>query len=277
VADFRDPWVGLYLREPPTAWHRARQAALERAVLGAADVTLVASRTHAAAAGARSLATPRRVEWLPNGFEPAGAGGPRPVAATDRSAGGGRCTLVWTGTLSQMPDAEVLFEALHELFARHPEARRTLRVRFLGPYDSNAEDRALALGLAGIVEFAGPRPHAETRAAQAGADALLLWKPRGMPTMVPGKLYEYLDAGRPVLAVLEADDEAAHLVRRAGGEVTPPGDRTALAAALERRWRARVAHGPTAPARPDWLEEHARPRLAARLARLLDGLAEGRR
>jgi len=33
VADFRDPWMGLYHRTPPTAWHRARHATLERRVL----------------------------------------------------------------------------------------------------------------------------------------------------------------------------------------------------------------------------------------------------
>lgn len=272
VADFRDPWIGLAFRTPPTAWHRARQAAMERSVLEGADLVLAASRTHAEGAGRASGATPRRVVHLPNGFEPGGAAAAAPADAP-AAAAGARFRAVFTGTLSQMPDAEVFLDALHEVLARHPEARRRLRVTVAGPYDSGYEDRAVALGLTGIVEFRGPVSHAESRALQRDADLLLLWKPRGAPTMVPGKLYEYLDAGRPLLAVLEDGDEAAGLALDGGAERVAPGDRAALAAALGRRWRAWAAGERPAPARPGWLDGHARPRLAARLAAELDALA----
>ncbi len=272
VADFRDPWIGLTFRDPPTAWHRARQAALERAVLEGCDLALTASRTHADTIGKISGGRPRRVVHLPNGFEPDdGAPSPAGGAAAPPAA---RFSVVYTGTLSQMPDTEVFLEALHEVLARRPEARRRLRATLAGPFESGYRDRAVALGLTGIVEFTGPRPHAETRTLQRDAALLVLWKPRGLPTMVPGKLYEYLDAGRPVVALLARDDEAADLVRRSGGTVVEPGDRMALAAEIERRyaaWHAGAAAAP--PARPAWLEEHTRARLAARLANLLGELA----
>ena len=272
VADFRDPWVGLYFRDPPTSWHRRRQAALERRVLDQADRVLVASRTHARDVGSRSGARvdAARLLHLPNGYEPDEAPGGEAAADPEHF------TLVFTGTLSQMPETGTLFEALHDLFARRPEARRRIRVRLVGPFDADYADRAMALGLAGIVEFTGPRPHQETRAMQRGADALLLWKPPHTPTMVPGKLYEYLDAGRPLLALLEADDEAAEMVRSAGGDVTPPGDRAAAAAWIERHYQAWKDGVRSTLARPKWLAEHRREALAGRLAALLDGLVRER-
>jgi len=277
VADFRDPWIGLYFRDPPSAWHRARHAALERAVLEDADVVLTASRTHAEGIGSRSGGRPRRVIHLPNGFE----SGDAPIPAADSPEGGARddehFRLLYTGMLSMMPDAEVFLDALHEMLAKRPEARRKLRARFVGPYESGYQDRSIALGLKGIVEFSGPLPHAETRALQRAADALLLWKPRNFPTMVPGKLYEYLDSGRPVLAVLSEEDEAASLVARAGGERIAPGDRMALAASLERRYLEWRSGAVRRTPRAEWLEEHTRARLAARLADVLDGLAGGKR
>lgn len=282
IADFRDPWIGLHFRTPPTPWHRARHRAMERAVLSRADLVLTASRTHAdrIVAGGDS---PRALEHLPNGFEAheafdAGGGSSGAVSA----GGSGPSTrasfrLVFTGTLSLMPDANTLLEALRVWLDRAPEARERVSVTLAGPYDTSYEARAEALGLSAVVRFPGALAHAESRALQKSADALLLWKPpgEGYATMVPGKLYEYLDASRPVVALLPSDDEAASLVRRAGGTVLPPGDVSALARELETRYMAWSKDGRAPDARPDWLDGHARPALAARLAARLDGLTGG--
>lgn len=282
VADFRDPWVGLQFRTPPTAWHRARQAAMERRVLASADLVLAASRTHAddlrrrAAGGAADAVTLNgRLEHLPNGFEPAADPPASEAAAEPLSPDAFH--LVFTGTLAQMPDADVFLEALHDVLARRPEARRRVRARIAGPYEGSHADRATGLGLTGIVRFTGPLAHGATRDLQRAADVLLLWKPRGAGyrTMVPGKLYEYLDAGPPVLAMLDPSDEAAGLVRMAGGEVVPPGDRGPLAEAIERRYLAWKEGQRPRPERPAWLADHTRAALAARLARLLDTMARG--
>lgn len=269
VADFRDPWIALRFREPPTAWHRARHEAMERRVLSGADLVLAASRTHRDEIAAGGVA--RRAEHLPNGFEP-------DPPATPVAPDPDHFRIAFTGTLSLMDDAGTLLEAVHDVLARNGEARRRLRADLAGPYDLDYEDRALALGLTGIARFAGPVAHAGSRALQRAADVLLLWKPRGAGyrTMVPGKLYEYLDAGRPVVAMLPERDEAADLVRRAGGVVLPPGDRAALARELETRYMAWKERGRAPDDRPAWLDEHARPHLAGRLAGLLEGLTGGR-
>ncbi len=271
VADFRDPWMGLEFRTPPTAWHRGRQRRLESRVLAGADRVLAASRTHADALRRRFIASgadPAKVVHLPNGYE-AGDDAPVPFTPDPTSF-----RLVYTGMLSLMPDIEVCLEAVHDVLARVPEARQRMRARLLGPFDANLEHRARALGLTGIVEFAGPRPHAESRAAQAGADVLLHWQPHAFPTMVPGKLYEYFESGRPVLAVLDPATEAAALIREAGGTVVAPGDRDALAAEIERRYVAWASGVTTPTRRPEGLEAHRRDRLAARLAGVLDELVE---
>ncbi|MEO5618850.1 MAG: glycosyltransferase [Candidatus Eisenbacteria bacterium] len=270
LADFRDPWIGLYLREPPSAWHRALQAALERRVLEGADRVLVASRTHAEQLGERCGARPRAVTHLPNGYTPDEGGSEVPPAAE----AGPHFVAAFTGTLSMMPETEVFLEAVHELLARRPEWRRRFRARLAGPFDLGYQDRAVALGLRGIVEFTGPLTHAESRALQRAADLLLLWKPPGMPTMVPGKLYEYLASGSPVVAMLPAGDEAAELAVRGGATRIDPGDRSALSAELERRCDHHAARGRVPGVPPVWLEEHARPRLAGRLARELDALID---
>ena len=266
VADFRDPWIGLNFRQPPTRWHAARQAEMEARVLAQADLVLAASRAHADQLTRRTHARPQRLLYLPNGFEPAAAGLVEPDAQHFRIA--------FTGSLSLMEDAGTLLEGIRELLEREPSARAHLRVDLAGPYDSEWPARAAALGLTDLVRLPGPLAHSESRALQRAADVLMLWKPRGegFRTMVPGKLYEYLDSGRPVLALLPAGDEAAVMVERAGGTRLEPGDAPALARELlarYTRWRA-GEHVPDA--RPDWLASHAREPLARELAHALDAL-----
>ena len=268
VADFRDPWVGLSFRKPITPWHGAQLRAQEAGVLRGADLVLAASRTHHDALAARRD-SPRRLLFLPNGFEPG------PAAASPSAPSEPRVfRIVFTGMLSLMEDAGTLLEAVREVLDGEPGARADVRVELAGPYDDEWPRRAEALGLAGVVRLPGPLPHAETRALQRDADVLILWKPRGegFRTMVPGKTYEYLDSGRPVLALLPAGDEAGDLVERAGGTRLAPGDRAGLARELRARylrWRA----GERAPdARPAWLDERRRDRLAGTLAHALDTL-----
>jgi glycosyltransferase involved in cell wall biosynthesis len=241
-------------------------------VLAAADLVLAASRTHAETMGAGSGGRTGRVLHLPNGYAPEPQA--EPAAAGERAS---HFLLAFTGTLSQMPETEVLLEAIHDLLARRPELRRKLRARLAGPYDLGYEDRAVALGLRGIVEFTGSISHRESRALQRSADLLLLWKPPSIPTMVPGKLYEYLESGRPIAALLPPGEEAAELAERGGATRIAPGDRAALAAEIERHVDRWLANGREPDRRLDWLESHSRPRIAERLAGELNALVSGSR
>lgn len=275
IADFRDPWIPLAFRTPPTVWHRARQEAMERSVLERADRVITASRLHAESLQARLPATAAsRVLHVPNGFESAVK--PRDIA--DTAAESEPFLVVFTGTMSQLPDVETLLEAVHDLLARHPEARRRLRVELLGAFESGFEDRSIALGLKGIVRFLGPRTHVETRGLQHRADLLMLLKPTGpaFRTMVPGKLYEYFEARRPIVALIDEQDEATELLRRAGQAMLPPGRRQALTDELERRYLDWRAHGRAADCELPWIEAHQRSRLTERLASTLDDLVPPR-
>jgi hypothetical protein len=263
--DFRDPWIGLYRRQPPSVWHRDRQHALERTVMERADLVLSASRTQMDLVQGGSGARPRRSVVIPNGFEP--VRGPEPTAD-------GTFRIVFTGSLALLPETDVFLEAIEELLRRHTEARRRVRVKFAGPFNPGYRDRAVALGLTGIVEFLGQRPNAEIRELQRAADVLTFWLPRRTSAAIPGKLYEYLDAGRPIVAVLQPDDEALELVRRGGGVVVSPGNRMVIADELERHYVAWKANGRAPSRRPEWLDDFSRERSAERLAAELELVRE---
>jgi glycosyltransferase involved in cell wall biosynthesis len=231
LVDFRDPWFQLHLHPAPTAWHRARHARMERAVLeGAAAAT-------ATTTWLRDLLRQRapdgltRLHVIRNGFDAEDFGPtppPRPPTSPLR--------LVHTGMLTLTRSAEGLLAAISKLHARRPETIGAFDVELVGARESRNDLAAARPELHGCVRLRDYVPHREAIALMQGADVLVLIKhvePR-FRGLVPGKLYEYMGAGRPILALVP-DSEAADLVGTLGwGEVAPPDDPDAIAAALGR-------------------------------------------
>jgi len=187
-----------------------------------------------------------------------------------------RFTMLHAGRLSDDRTLEPFARGLEAFLARDPARRGAVQCLLLGPHDA-AQTRAVGrAGLAGVMRFEGSRSHAETLAMEAGADLLLLVKSRSerYRDLVPGKLYEYLGAGRPVLAIAP-DGPAADLVRRFGmGWVADPDApeqiADAITEALARRAppAASAAPAAAAPGSAD-RESYTRRRLTERLARTL--------
>lgn len=110
-------------------------------------------------------------------------------------------------------------------------------VRFVFQGDGSlrpALERAIITrGLTGIT-FRPLDPAHELGNTLLAADVLLVHQRGGVRDMsLPAKLGTYLASGRPVLAVVEADDEVAREIRASGGGiVVRPGDSAAIAAAI---------------------------------------------
>lgn len=121
-------------------------------------------------------------------------------------------------------DPGPLFSAVARAVARGALTPRRIVLRFLGP-DAPARlaELARAHGVEDLVEILPRVDRAESLRQMVSASGLLIIQP-GHGVSVPGKLYEYFAAGRPVLALTE-DDEIATLVRDSGaGVVTNPYD-----------------------------------------------------
>jgi glycosyltransferase involved in cell wall biosynthesis len=120
-------------------------------------------------------------------------------------------------------------------------------------------------------------PRRESLRLQRDSEILLLLIPeadgRGRGVL-SGKVFEYLAAERPVLAVVPTDGAAAALVRDTGaGVVAAPDDVDAIRDAiveLHRRWRDGRLDGP--PLSEEWRDRLSRAARVEELAELLEGL-----
>jgi len=114
------------------------------------------------------------------------------------------------------------------------------------------------------VRHVGALDRGRALALQRAADALLLVAQPRRSQLANFKLFEYLAAGPPVLA-LAAGTEAGRIVAEAGGEAVRADDPEAIAAALER-----TARGELEPFGAEVRERYSYPGAAERMARVVE-------
>jgi len=268
AADFRDPWTRRLSFRPPTAWHRRRHEALENAVLARADlVTFTSEETRRDYAGRVDARIASRFAVVTNGYDEedfAALDGVEPPRA--------HFAIVHAGQLNPERPARPFLLALRRFLELRPAARGRARARFIGPaYVRDREDVA-RLGLEGAVSIEPALPHREIVRAMRSAHLLLLMEhesERG-GLVLPGKIFEYLRAGRPVLGLLPRGAAWDLIARLDAGRCCLPGDTEACAAAIS-AWFDEFERGGALESRlaASALEPFERKALARRWAGLL--------
>jgi glycosyltransferase involved in cell wall biosynthesis len=223
VAELRDLWVDHHYYNQP-GWRKAVETRLERKVLSSAAGLVTVSEPLAETLRAKYG---RLTAVVLNGFDP----GDYPAKVAPVS-GSEEIRIVYTGaTYPGKQDASPLFAALRQL---GPLAEK-VRVVFYGSYLNVVREMAARHGVEHLVEVMAPIPYKESLRAQSEADVLLLllWtdpRERGVYT---GKLFEYIGARRPILAVGGGGCVAAELIknRQVGVVINDPGE---IAAQLQK-------------------------------------------
>ncbi len=268
VADFRDPWIALHLRRPPTPFHRFWHEKLERGVMEA-DAVLVTTEWHR---GALQSSFPRaRIERVPNGYDEDDFAGLDSLGPPERPF-----TIMHGGMLTLGRSIGPFLDGLSLFCGMRPESRKDLRVVFLGSRESRNEELVAGAGLEDVVSFEDNVGHAECVKRERSSHALLLLKHdddryRGL---VPGKLYEYIGARRPVLAVVPPGEAAATVRDNGRGEVAPIDDPGRIAEAISRMYDLHGEGKLESAYSLDELPQYTRRRAADRLDGIMRSLLE---
>lgn len=203
IADFRDPWttIGYHKQLRLTPWAKKKHKDLEKQVLVTADKLVVTSET---TKNEFEAITPKPIKVITNGYDEMLT--PVPLDT--------KFTISHIGSLLTGRNPLGLWKALKELVKQDDAFAQALEIQLAGVVGEEVLQSISGFGLNNFVERLGYLPHNKVVELQQKSQVLLLLEIDSEETkgIIPGKLFEYLNAKRPILAIGPKGWEAGAMV-----------------------------------------------------------------
>ncbi|MFK5972464.1 MAG: glycosyltransferase family 4 protein [Flavobacteriaceae bacterium] len=225
LADFRDPWtsIGYHKKLKLTASSRRKHKKLERCVLQAADKVIVTS--HSTKKEFENI-TSKPIRVITNGYDSDYKGNQQ----LDR-----RFTVSHIGSLLTGRSPKNLWQVFAELIDASEDFKKQFRLQLIGVVSEDVLASIYENGLKEYVEIVGYLSHEEAVQYQRKSQVLLLVEIDSEETqgIIPGKLFEYMAAKRPILGLGPKQWEAGRiLVETETGEAFTYDSHTRLKSVL---------------------------------------------
>ena len=212
LADFRDPWTDLYYNKDfkQLSFAKNRNKKLEEKVLKNADCVLTVSN----ALKTEFAKKASRVEVITNGFDDEVLTNSTGVLDTDFSVS-------YIGLLPKQSNPKVLFKVLKDLCLQNLDFKNDLKLNFIGDISDEVKEEISKNNLTENSNFIGYVAHDKAIAYQQNAQVLLLLIPNVEKSkgILTGKLFEYLTAKRPILAIGPEDGDLSEIVKETNAGV----------------------------------------------------------
>ena len=260
IADFRDPWtsIGYHEKLRLTASSQKKHKQLESLVLNSAHKIIATSHT---TKKEFQKITKRPITVITNGYDSDYQGG----AHLD-----GRFTISHIGSLLSGRNPKNLWRALSLLAAENEAFRKDLQLEFMGVISQEVMDTLYRFELAPYLKLKDYGSHAEAVRRQQRSQVLLLVEIDSPETegIIPGKLFEYMAARRPILAIGPKNWEAGHIIREtSSGQVFGYDNEDGLQTLL-REWYSAFKKG-NLTVEAKGIEQYSRKNLTGQLAKLI--------
>lgn len=207
IADFRDPWVNIdyHSQLKLTDKTKDKHRDLESSILKEADQIVVTSYETKREFTSK---TNKPIDVITNGYDETEA------FDVDLSEA---FSMVHVGSLLSKRNPVILWESLAELVEEDERFKQFFELHFVGKVSQVVLTSIEEYGLKDYVYLDGYLPHLEAIKTQHQAQVLLLIeadKPE-KKGIIPGKIFEYLMANRPILAVGPTDWDVQQILAEA--------------------------------------------------------------
>ena len=206
LADFRDPWtsIGYHKELKLTKSSEKKHKELEYAVLNEADRILVTSATTKLEF---EQITEQPISVITNGYD----SDYENDADLDHNF-----TISHIGSLLTGRNPKNLWKVLSQIAAENAVFRGDLQLEFMGVVSQDVMDSMYRYELGPYIKMRGYGSHAEAQRRQQRSQLLLMIEIDSEETkgIIPGKLFEYMVAKRPILAVGPKNWEAGKIIEQ---------------------------------------------------------------
>ena len=270
IVDYRDLWYGDVLREWLPEWRKRYELRIEKRLLREADVIVTVSEPKTAYMQRQHPKLKARWETLTNGYDDDIYGDRQRT----REVGQGPIEFVYTGRLFKNRRGYAFAEALGRLHETDPQLAGNVRVRIFGGVEPEIRARydeiLMRHGITHLYDFAGDVSYNTAMEAQINCDYLLLIVDTGETSdgVIPGKLFEYVAARRPIFALCDPGVTQQIIERARLGKAVPAESIDACESML-REWLARPVPEQV-DADTTYLNQFDRREITRRFAALLD-------
>jgi hypothetical protein len=224
ISDFRDPWteIDYFQQLPLTKKAIKKHQDLEQEVLINSDMVVVVGETMKD----KFLKYTKRIEVLTNGFDT--------IETSLTQELDEKFSITHVGLMNSDRNPTILWEVLNEISNTNLNFKNDLRIKLIGKLD-DAVIQDLKVFDHNTIETIPYLDHKDISKYQASSQILLL-SINEVPSakgIITGKIFEYLQAKRPILAIGPEDGDAAMILKNTNaGTIVGFKNKTALKATI---------------------------------------------
>ncbi len=205
-ADFRDPWttIGYHKSLRLSNYAAKKHKALEHQVLNSADTIIVTSNTTKTEFQA---ITSKPIAVITNGYD---------TEKVEKQTLNTKFSLAHIGSFLSERNPKILWETLVELINEIPDFKSHLEIKLIGAVSQEVLETITQFELNPYLNNLGYVSHSEAIAHQRKSQVLLLVEINSYDTksIIPGKLFEYMVSGRPIIAIGPHGSDFAEIITK---------------------------------------------------------------
>lgn len=201
VLDYRDLWHANHFQTGLFQWQRKIMEKMELFALSKADAVVCLDNVMANSLESAYSDLNLRLNVISHGFDPEDFESTQKPTLQYQE---GKFNLLYSGLFYESNQPDRFFEAVKYIQQNHPQVFRKLALHFQGGLDSRIQKLVKSLGLQNLVFDYGYVSHDVAVANLKRADVLWMISnfSKELKQIKSGKLFEYIGAGKPMLALV---------------------------------------------------------------------------